>query len=315
MDSPLTVPPDAGVRSFLNAPIHTNLATLDADIAVVGALYGVPYPPSGIETACSSAPSAIRAASARYGFDSMIDHYDFDHGNDLLNGGALLICDCGDVYADQNDIGANVERIRSTVVAILERGALPIVLGGDDSIPIPVFRAYEGHGPITIVQVDAHIDWRDDVHDVTEGYSSTMRRASEMPWVESIVQIGIRGVGSARRGEVDDATEWGATIVTADAIHQNGIGSALESIPDDRPVFITIDCDALDPSIMPAVGAPSPGGLTYHEARSLIQGICRDREIAGIDLVELTPHRDVNGISALTACRLLTAAIGTLAMR
>ena len=89
----------------------------------------------------------------------------------------------------------------AAVTAILERGAVPVCIGGDDSVPIPILRAYAGRGPLTVLQVDAHLDFRDEVHGVREGYSSPMRRASEMDHVTRIVQVGLRGrrLGAALR--------------------------------------------------------------------------------------------------------------------
>ena len=108
-------------------------------------------------------------------------------------------------YADlacvEADPAANRAAIRAAVAKILARGAVPLVIGGDDSVPIPAFEAFHGRGPFTIVQIDAHIDWREEVAGERFGLSSTMRRASEMAQIERIVQVGQRGIGSARPGE------------------------------------------------------------------------------------------------------------------
>ncbi len=101
-------------------------------------------------------------------------------------------------------------RLRSARCSIAD--AVPIVLGGDDSIPIPVLAAYEGRGPITVLQVDAHLDFRDEVAGVRNGYSSPMRRASEMEHVDDLFQVGLRGVGSARARDVADARARGNTL-------------------------------------------------------------------------------------------------------
>jgi arginase family enzyme len=95
----------------------------------------------------------------------------------------------------------NSRRTTEASRAILDRGAVPIVLGGDHAVPIPVFRVYEGHSDIHIVQIDTHIDWRHERHGMTEGLSSPMRWTSEMAWGRGMTQIGIRGAGSARRQE------------------------------------------------------------------------------------------------------------------
>ncbi len=112
------------------------------------------------------------------------------------------------------------------------------------------------------MQLDAHIDWRDEVDGVKKGYSSTMRRASEMDWVSGIVQLGAHGVGSARKEELDAAKAYGAKIISAAQYHHEGLTSVTKCLPKGSRVFISMDYDVLDQSIMPAVGAPSPGGLT-----------------------------------------------------
>lgn len=121
-----------------------------------------------------------------------LNRYDFDIGGTLLDGKDIKVVDCGDVVGIAKDVVGNHERSQKAVRKILDSGALPIILGGDHSIPIPVFRAYEGHGPITLIQIDAHIDWRDVFHGVVDGLSSVIRRASEMGHIEDSYQIGLR---------------------------------------------------------------------------------------------------------------------------
>lgn len=125
--------------------------------------------------------------------------------------------DAGDVPGDATDGPGNSAQTTAAVAAILERGAVPICIGGDDSVPIAILRAYEGRGPLTILQVDAHLDFRDEIDGVREGYSSPMRRASEMPQVWRIVHVGLRGVGSAWASDVDDSRAAGNLLVTARA--------------------------------------------------------------------------------------------------
>ena len=300
---------DSRSQTFAGAPLQTDLSRLEADIAVLGVPHGTPY---GMGASTSApAPAAIRAASARTG--RFLDHYDYDLGGPLLNGKNLRIVDCGDVLANPLDIPGNVTRARDAVAAILERGAVPIVLGGDDSIPIPVLRAYQSHGPVVLVQIDAHIDFRHEIEGVTEGYSSPIRRASEMEWVDSIIQIGMRGVGSARRSDVDDALAAGNTIITAREVHDGGAAAVLSRIPAGASYFITLDCDGLDPGVMPAVGAPAPGGLTFFQTIDILHGLAHKGKIAGMDLVEMVPALDLNGTTSMTAARLILNLIGAMA--
>ena len=111
--------------------------------------------------------------------------------------------------------------------------SVPIMFGGDDSVPIPFIAAFAGSPPVTILQIDAHIDWRDERYGERQGFSSTMRRASEKSHVWRIVQAGARGMGSARPQEIEEAARWGARIVTARDIHRAGTDSVLAHLPED----------------------------------------------------------------------------------
>jgi agmatinase len=222
----------------------------------------------------------------------------------------VRLVDCGDVTGDHLDLKGHNERAERAVRMIFAAGAMPIILGGDHGIPIPVFRALEDHGPVTLVQIDAHIDWRDEMNGVREGLSSPIRRASEMPHIHDIYQIGIRAQGSARRDEVAAAEAYGANIITAWELHDVGMDAVLERIPDGGRYYITIDADGMDPAIMPAVAGPAPGGVTFHQARKLIHGLVRKGRVLGMDIVEITPSIDVNRITAITAGRLIVNLIG-----
>ncbi len=295
--------------SFLGFPPCSDLSALAADIAIIGVPVATPYPSLG--TYAAEAPGAIRAGGAD--FASASHHFDFDLGGPVLGDGTVSAVDCGDLQGDAEDATGNRARITRALQTILDRGAVPVVLGGDDSVPIPVFQAFEGRGPFTVLQVDAHIDWREEVEGERFGLSSTMRRASEMVWVERIVQIGARGIGSARPKDFDDARVWGAYIIRAQALHASGIAPVLDLIPEGAEVLLTVDCDGLDPSIMPAVIGPAPGGLTYWQVLELLQGVAAKARIACFDIVEFMPERDIGGLGALTAARIVCNAIGLIA--
>src|SRR5262249_54427185 len=145
------------------------------------------------------------------------------------------------------------------------------------------------------------------------GFSSTMRRASEMGHVARIVQVGLRGMGSAREQEVRDAEAWGARLITAADIHLCGLGLALDHIEKDAPLLITLDCDGLDWSLMPAVPYPTTGGLSFTQVTRLIQAAIAKARLVGFDLIEFVPKRDQDGIGAFTAARIICNVIGSLA--
>jgi agmatinase len=172
-------------------------------------------------------------------------------------------------------------------------------------------RALEVFGePITLVHVDAHLDWRHEVNGETEGYSSPIRRASEMPWIKDIVQIGMRGIGSAREGEVEDARAYGADLISAYEMHDIGMDAVLDRIPDGGPYYLTIDADGIDPTIMPAVLAQTPGGLDWIQTRRLVHGLVYKGRVVGMDLVEIAPKNDVGNITVIHAERLICNFIG-----
>lgn len=139
-----------------------------------------------------------------------------------------------------------------------------------------------------------------------------MRRASEMGWVDGMVQIGIRGLGSAYPKDLRDATAWGSKIVTARDVHRDGMAAALGLVPPGVRVVVSLDLDGLDPAVMPGVLARAPGGLTYWQIVDLLDGLADSRVIAGCAIVELAPDRDVDGISALTAARIACNAIDAM---
>jgi agmatinase len=291
--------------TFAGFPASSDLA--GAAIAVLGVPNATPYT-VGQSSHCAGAPAALRAAMT--GYATMPEQYDFDIGG--LRPSAVV--DCGDVAGDPFDPAGTRERITAAVARLLAAGAVPVVLGGDDSVVIPMFQAFAGHGPLTVVQVDAHLDWRDEVRGERFGWSSPMRRASEMPWIDRMVQIGLRGIGSARAGEVADARAWGSALVTAAELHRAGVGPALDRVPAGARCLVTIDCDGLDPTVMPGVSARAPGGLLYHHVLELLYGIAAKATIVGLDLVELMPERDPSGLSTLTAARIVCNGIAAIAI-
>jgi len=296
--------------TFAGLPACANIGDISADIAIIGVPHGTLY---SLDKAshCAQAPAAIRRAAQRYA--NMIDHHDFDLGGPLLNNRNIRVVDCGDLPGDPFDSAGNQRRTAEMIRSVLKVGAVPIVLGGDDSVPISVFRAYQDHGPFTLIQVDAHLDWRSEVNGITEGPSSTMRRASEMPWINRLIQVGMRGVGSARQEELAAALAYGAEILTAKDVYEGGIQRILNLVEDGAACLVTIDCDGLDPSIMPAVNAPVPGGLSFWQVVDLLHGLTKKADVRGFDLVEFVPGRDINGLGALTAARIVFNMIGALA--
>jgi agmatinase len=237
----------------------------------------------------------------------------FDLGGRVLPEGVRAV-DGGDLLQDPEDAAGNRARIAGATGEILKAGAVPVLLGGDDSLPIPLLGALAALGrPLTILQIDAHIDWRDEVQGESLGLSSTMRRASEMGHVARIVQVGQRGIGSARVSDVEDAKAWGVEFVPMAEVARQGLARAIDLIPAGSDVAICLDVDALDPGIMPAVIGRTAGGLSYWQLMDLIEGVAAKARIASFDMVELMPERDVDGQGALAAAQILAGVLGVIA--
>lgn len=302
---PLTIRPPT---TFCGVPFAPELNRGDADVVVIGAPHGTPYRP-GTPSHAAEAPAAIRQALGWYSTGT--EQFDFDTMTPVF-GGAHAV-DGGDVAGSLTDGKANRAAIRAAVAAIRAGGAVPLVLGGDDSVPIPVIDAFSGRGPVTVVQVDAHIDWRHEIDGETHGFSSTMRRASELDCVERIVQIGARGPGSARASDLKDARDWGAHIVTAREVHGGGIAPALARIPKDAEIVLTIDVDGIDPGVVPGVILPAFGGLTYQQMLDVIHGTAARGRIVAVDFVEYVPARDPHGLGAQAIARLASNVIAAIA--
>lgn len=303
-------------RTFLDQEFAQFSDISAGDIVVFGAGHGSPYLGLGdvsydVETLSGEAPNCIRNGAIESSSD--ISHYDFDLGGPLLADGKRRLVDCGNLALSKSDGPQNRACIRSATSEILSAGGTPILLGGDDSVPIPFLEAYKDHGPIDVLQIDAHIDWRDTIDGEAKGYSSTMVRASEHPFVRSITQIGMRGVGSARQAEVDKARSWGAKLVTVSEVRKIGTGGIVSMIPDGGNLVIQIDCDAFDTSVCPAVNAPTPGGFRFEELSEILREVIAVRRTVGYSIVELVPSLDFNKVSAMAAARITCNVIGSLA--
>ncbi|MFT4149856.1 MAG: arginase family protein [Paracoccaceae bacterium] len=294
--------------TFLGLPFAPDLSRVDPGIVILGAAGCTPYTSVGFY--CAEGPAAIRQASAMYAAN--LGHMNFDLGGPVLPEGAVAV-DAGNLDQVESDAEGNRSRIRAAIATLLDRGAVPFLLGGDDSVPIPMIQAFEGRGAVTILQIDAHIDWREQVDGERWGLSSTMRRASEMAHVERIIQIGQRGIGSARPGDYRAALDWGVHFVPAGEVARDGVWRAVDLIPEGADVIVCLDVDALDPAVMPAAIGRTAGGMSYWQVLELIGAVSEKARIAAFDMVELMPDRDIDGQGALTAAQLLASVMGLVA--
>lgn len=278
---------------------------VDTPFVVLGVPFGPPYEAADL-VHCADAPAAVRRFAHRQEYGALAGHYDFDLAGPAPGGSS--VSDLGDVAADPRrpqDVAGIVAQVLSPLTA---RGVVPLVLGGNDSVPLMVARSLPPAEGFAMLHIDAHLDFRDEVDGVRDGYSSGIRRIRELGHIDPIVQVGLRSVGSARPQDLADALAAGNVVVGADTVHGNGLDGVLAALPGNRRWLVSVDCDGLDPSIAPGVGYPEPGGLTYRQVRRLLRAL--DGRIAAVVFTEYRPAVDVRDLTALTITRLLVNVIG-----
>ena len=297
--------PITGICSFAKYPICTDLEQLEADIAVLGVPYDLGV---GFLSGARLGPRRIREVSTHYARGEA-GFYDPENGEQLL-AAPIRIVDCGDADILHGDIEYSFSHIEDSVRKILQKGA---IMGGDHSITIPVGRALAClDSEICIVHFDAHLDWTDHVGPQYYGNGSPMRRLSEMEHIGKMIQIGLRGLGSSKRSDFEDARAYGSILVPASEVHKEGAQNVLKKIPKADKYFISLDIDGYDISIAPGVGSPSPGGLYYDEVAEMLAGICQMGEIVGFDLVEVAPQYDPAGITSRVAAMTMLNLMGQI---
>ena len=297
-------------KTFLGLEACSDFSSIYASAAFIGAPCATPY--GSVGAYAQNGPDSLRKAIGS--LTANIDRHNFDLGGPTFPQGTKRAVDCGDLPWSETDFASNRATIHDAISTIVGRGVVPILIGGDDSVPIPMLQAMGGTGKsYTILQIDAHIDWRESHMGETHGLSSTMRRASEMDHIEGIIQVGARGIGSGHSSDFDDALAWGAKFFVGKDINKNGLQPAIDEIDDGAEVILCIDIDALDPSIAPNTIGRAPGGLSFYQVLELIESAAKRGRIAAVDFVEIMPEVDVDGIGGLTVSRLVAATMGIIA--
>ena len=297
--------PFVGISTFGKRPYIGDWTAIEADAAVLGAPFD-----AGTQwrSGARFGPRGVREASTLFSFGHAGA---YDHEDDVTYlPGDVRIVDIGDadiVHTDTEKSHANIE---TGVRAILRAGALPVVIGGDHSINIPVIRAFDDQGPFHVLQIDAHLDFVDERHGVRHGHGNPMRRAAEKDYVSGLTQVGIRNVSSTAREGYDDARARGSDILSVRQARALGAQKLAARIPAEARVYITIDIDAFCPSIAPGTGTPSHGGFLYYEVLELLQAVTYRHEVVGLDLVEVAPDYDPTGSTSILAAQLLLNTLG-----
>jgi agmatinase len=297
--------PFVGIATFGKRRYVEDWAGIEADVAILGAPYDFG---TQFRAGARFGPRAVREASTLFSFGHSGA---YDHEDDAVYlGPDVTIVDIGDADIVHTDTEQSHSNIETGVRAILDAGALPVVIGGDHSVNIPCIRAFAGRGPIHILQIDAHLDFVDVRHGVRHGHGNPMRRAAEQAHVTGITALGIRNVSSTTQEGYEAARAMGDDFLSVRQVRKLGVAGVLARIPKDARLYITIDIDGFCPSIAPGTGTPSHGGFLYYEVLEILHAAARSHSVVGIDLVEVAPDYDPTGSTAILAAQVLLNLLG-----
>jgi agmatinase len=277
-----------GIPSFMRQRIARSPADYaGAKIGILGVPFdeGSPFLPGS-----RMGPRAIREHSIRFPIGGPLYDPDSDEeylGEELRR---MLIVDCGDVDIRPANPARTFELITFKVGEMLNAGLLPVVIGGDHSITYPIFEAFEQ--PMHVIQFDAHQDFEeaDDDLDRTNGHA--FRYIAGMETCLSLTQIGIRGLRTSKAQTMDVRAKGNRVVPIGEAqrLGPKGIAGLL---PEGSDVFVSIDIDALDLSIVPGCVSGEPDGLTFRQLMDGLKAIAARHRVRGFDFVEVNPLLDV----------------------
>jgi arginase len=243
---------------------------------------------SSFERGAVAGPAAIREAL-------WSDRGNLSTLSGLEIGGDIDLLDKGDLPLTDTDCAADDAAIAQAIAATLDEGAIPIALGGDHAITYPLVAAIAArHGPVSILHFDAHPDLYADFEGNPRSHASPFARIMEGGHARRLVQVGIRTLTRHCREQAD---RFGVEILPM-ADFEPAQVPVLQG-----PLYISIDLDGIDPSEAPGVAHPEPGGLTMREVLAVLAR--QKANIVGADIVELNPNRDMNGVTAILAAKLV----------
>ena len=297
--------PFVGISTFAKKKYQEDWDNIEAEVAILGAPFDFG---TQFRAGARFGPRGIREASTLFSFGHG-GAYDFEDDATYLDEN-IRIVDLGDADIIHTNTEQSHKNIEAGVKKILNAGALPVIIGGDHSINIPIINAYKDQKPFHLIQIDAHLDFVDERHGVKFGHGNPMKRASEKPYITGLTQIGIRNVSSTAKEGYEDAQSKGSDIISVRQQRKLGVLKTIERIRGSKRVYVTIDIDAFCPSIAPGTGTPSHGGFLYYEVLEMLQEISKKHEVIGVDLVEVAPDYDQSGSTSILAAQLLMNFIG-----
>lgn len=290
------MPRFGGIASMMRLPLVSSAQGLDV------AFIGIP-----LDTGTSHRPGArfgprqIRAESC------LLRPYNMATGAAPFD--ALQVADLGDVPINTYSLAKSLPIITDFYEEVLASDCIPLTLGGDHTIALPILRAMAAkHGPVALIHVDAHADVNEDMFGEPVAHGTPFRRAVEEGLLacDKVYQIGLRGTGYTS-DDFDWPRSQGFTIVPAHEVWYQSLAPLMERIRGhlgDTPCYLSFDIDGIDPAYAGGTGTPEIGGLTVPQALEVVRG-CRGLNIVGADLVEVSPPYDPSGNTALLGANLL----------
>jgi agmatinase len=286
------MPRFAGPATFARLPRIDEVS--DVDVAVWGVPFdnGVSYRPGA-----RFGPGHIRESSRLlrpYNPAAQVEPF-----------AAQQVVDAGDLGVNPFDIDEAIHQIEGGARALLERTDRLVTLGGDHTIALPLLRAVAAkHGPVAVVHFDAHLDTWDTYFGAAYTHGTPFRRAAEEGLIDrsGCLHVGTRGPLYSSQDLADDA-ELGFQVVPSvefDGLGVRGVVERMRERVGERPVYLSVDIDVLDPAFAPGTGTPEAGGMTSRELLAVLRGLA-DLDLVGADVVEVAPaydHAEVTGIAA-----------------
>ncbi|AXN39726.1 agmatinase [Peribacillus butanolivorans] len=295
-----------GVRTFMRLPF---VEQLDEHMDFV--ITGIPFDSGqSFRTGARFGPEAIRDFSILlrpYNPEQDINIFDYISGIDY-----------GDIPIIPGYISETYKKIEEELTPVIEKGIIPISLGGDHSITLGELRAIvKKHGPVALLQFDAHSDTWDSYFDQKYNHGTVFRRAIEEGLIDvsRSLQIGMRG-GLYGPEDLQDARDLGLGVYTTNDYKRMGVEKMLEVIHErvaNGPVFLSFDIDFLDPVYAPGTGTPEVSGANIDDALTFVRGLT-NIDFVGFDLVEVLPAYDHGQITAAAAANIVYEFITLIAL-
>jgi guanidinobutyrase len=290
------MPRFGGLASMMRLPVASSAAGLHAGFIGIPLDIGTSHRPGA-----RFGPRQIRAESC------LIRPYNMATGAAPFD--ALQVADLGDVPINTYNLLKSVDIIERHYKPVIDAGCIPLTLGGDHTIALPILRAVtEHHGPVALVHVDAHADVNEHMFGEAIAHGTPFRRAVEEGLLQGdkVWQIGLRGTGYAA-DDFDWPRRQGFTVVPAHEIWYQSLAPLMARVRaaiGTAPCYLSVDIDGIDPAFAGGTGTPEVGGLTVPQALEVIRG-CRGLNLVGADLVEVSPPYDPSGNTALLGANLL----------